>query len=539
MNKLRSIFLIFFLFFIATSSQALEWDFSVIREIPILDQGRIKPFDTFARESVQMITGKKSFEKQDPVQTLLDWFSFPDKAIQTPLLDARYEPLAKRLKLEPVHGRVSPAALTNNSLFKEEIEQVMMKEQAGDKLTESDKQLQSLFSRANLFHQILTGESLKIIPLPHSSEWMSLEASQDPEKMQIVKELISAYQQKEASRFLQASLSLKTALGKDAQTNTFYTSQSQIDREIRFNQLHPFQKAWILFCASFILVLLCFVFSARWLYLLAWITALLGIGIASYGFVLRCLIAGRPPVSNMYESVIWVSVAAMVFALIFEAIYRSRFFLLSGAIGATIGLVLADNLPNVLSPNINPLVPVLRSNFWLTIHVLTITLSYAAFLVATGVGEIALGFYAFKPQAQEKLKSLNLFVYRAVQLGVVLVAAGTILGGVWANYSWGRFWGWDPKEVWALIVLLGYIVILHGRYAGWLKNFGMIVWTVLAFLLVLMAWYGVNFVLGVGLHSYGFSSGGFKQVMLFVLVQLAWVGFATYRYRTSKARAET
>jgi ABC-type transport system involved in cytochrome c biogenesis permease subunit len=102
---------------------------------------------------------------------------------------------------------------------------------------------------------------------------------------------------------------------------------------------------------------------------------------------------------------------------------------------------------------------------------------------------------------------------------VVLLAAGTILGGVWANYSWGRFWGWDPKETWALIALLGYVAILHGRLAGWLRERGFTIGVVAAFLGVLMAWYGVNFILGVGLHSYGFSKGGLPYVAGFTVLE--------------------
>jgi cytochrome c biogenesis factor len=116
-----------------------------------------------------------------------------------------------------------------------------------------------------------------------------------------------------------------------------------------------------------------------------------------------------------------------------------------------------------------------------------------------------------------------------MQFGVVLIAAGTILGGIWADYSWGRFWGWDPKEVWALIVLLCYVAILHGRLTGWIGQFAYAAWSVVAFLSVLMAWYGVNFILGVGLHSYGFSTGGFTAVMTFVAVQGAYVGFVALR----------
>jgi cytochrome c biogenesis factor len=108
---------------------------------------------------------------------------------------------------------------------------------------------------------------------------------------------------------------------------------------------------------------------------------------------------------------------------------------------------------------------------------------------------------------------------------VLLLAAGTILGGWWAAYSWGRFWGWDPKEVWALIALLGYLAVLHARFAGLIKTFGLIVWSVVSFSGVLMSWYGVNFVLGEGLHAYAFGSGGQPYVFTAVVINLAYVAF--------------
>ena len=120
---------------------------------------------------------------------------------------------------------------------------------------------------------------------------------------------------------------------------------------------------------------------------------------------------------------------------------------------------------------------------------------------------------------------VQFFIYRAMQIGVLLLATGTILGGVWANYSWGRFWGWDPKETWALITLLCYLALLHGRLAGWWKGFGLSVGSVACFLSVLMSWYGVNFVLGKGLHSYGFGTGGFSYVAAFALFEALFVVF--------------
>jgi ABC-type transport system involved in cytochrome c biogenesis permease subunit len=111
------------------------------------------------------------------------------------------------------------------------------------------------------------------------------------------------------------------------------------------------------------------------------------------------------------------------------------------------------------------------------------------------------------------IKPVVNFIYAAMAVGVVLVTAGTILGGVWADYSWGRFWGWDPKEVWALITLLVYLIPLHGRFAGWVNTFGLAMLSIVCFSSVLMAWYGVNFVLGVGLHSYGFTEGGGQGIV--------------------------
>jgi hypothetical protein len=118
------------------------------------------------------------------------------------------------------------------------------------------------------------------------------------------------------------------------------------------------------------------------------------------------------------------------------------------------------------------------------------------------------------------VKPLSNFVYRTMQVGVLLIAAGTILGGVWADYSWGRFWGWDPKEVWALTTLLVYLIPLHGRFAGWISSFNLVVASVVCFLSVVMAWYGVNFVLGVGLHSYGFVEGGSQGIMTVIITAI-------------------
>jgi ABC-type transport system involved in cytochrome c biogenesis permease subunit len=225
---------------------------------------------------------------------------------------------------------------------------------------------------------------------------------------------------------------------------------------------------------------------------------------------------------------------AGIFALVLELIYRRRVIALAGAAVATFGLVLADQLSLALDPKISPLVPVLRTNYWLTIHVLTIVSSYAGGTLAWGLGNITLGLLAFGKGRRETLHTLSQFTYRAMQIAVLLLAAGTFLGGWWAAESWGRFWGWDPKEVGALIALVCYVIPLHARYIGWVKDFGLAVCAVLCYAAIILSWYAVNFLLAAGLHSYGFGGAGEGPwwVLWAALLNIEWVLVASLLYRS-------
>jgi ABC-type transport system involved in cytochrome c biogenesis permease subunit len=310
-----------------------------------------------------------------------------------------------------------------------------------------------------------------------------------------------------------------------------YPKAKDLGVEVQYNRMKPFRLAWFLYLLGFLLLL------PR--LLPAWPgTALLlaAFSVHAYGMVLRMMITGRPPVTNMYESVIWVAWGTMLFAFVFEAVYRQRYFTLCSAAVAVISLILADNVP-ILDGSIEPLVPVLRDNMWLTIHVLTITLSYAAFFLGMAIAHLNLGLYFFAPNKKPLLATLSLFLYRCLQVGTLLCAAGTMLGGWWASYSWGRFWGWDAKETSIFVALLLYLAILHGRMVGLLRDFGTAVASILGFLGVLWAWYGVNFVLGVGLHSYGFGSGGYLYVGSFVGFEILILIVAWLRYRALNRNA--
>jgi ABC-type transport system involved in cytochrome c biogenesis permease subunit len=222
-----------------------------------------------------------------------------------------------------------------------------------------------------------------------------------------------------------------------------------------------------------------------------------------------------------------------------QQVLERGWFVFAGTFVAFAGSFLAWYAP-VFDDSFSPLTPVLRDNFWLTIHVLTIVSSYGAGLLAWFLGIISLFHYLLGTYPKDArgvgrppaaCATLAGYTYKAMQVAVLLLAAGTILGGLWADVSWGRFWGWDPKEVWALVSLLVYIAILHGRYAGWFGNFGLAAGAVLGASAIAFSWYGVNFVLGVGLHSYGFGTGGQYEVGGFVAANWLLLAAAGWRYR--------
>ncbi|MCC7343453.1 MAG: cytochrome c biogenesis protein CcsA [Deltaproteobacteria bacterium] len=517
----------------------------ILREVAIQEGGRKKPFDTFARETVRTITGREKFQGFDPIELIYSWLTQTKAWEKLPILDAGFKPLQEQVGLKPTDGRVAPADLAANQEFQLFMQTVAAKQQEGASLSEIERHAASLMQRLNLFYTIASGSALTMIPQA-GGHWESLEKlaerypnlsamqaapTADAKIAGAVQGSLAAYFQGDAALFGQMAIMMRDLLKEQGQIVKDYPSAQDLHREIRLNTVKPFRLAWLGYALAFFLLISSLWMKGKGLYWVGMGLLALSFGVHIYGFVLRMLISGRPPVTNMYESVIWVAFGVVLFALIFEAVYRAKIYAVAAAALATLLMVVADSVPSILDPAIDPLVPVLRSNYWLTIHVLTITLSYAAFALALGVGNASLGYYIFKPQAKERIERLNYFLYRSMQVGVILLAAGTILGGVWANASWGRFWGWDPKEVWALIALLGYLAILHGRFAGWLRGFGLALGSVLAFLLVLMAWYGVNFILGVGLHSYGFSSGGATGMATFVGIELLWVGFATLRYK--------
>ena len=525
-------------------------DYKQFGLLAIQDGGRRKPIDTFARETLIRVTGRSTYtDKAGRI-----WR--PNDLVLSALLethDWRNEPmvlvslgkLKEQLGLDRTQRRFTFAQLTSLPELNRLAGEAHALRKAEKPLDRLQNEVMSVSERLTLLAHLMNGSAFLIVSAstnetdpwvipPEFSRYYS-EEQFAPVQIQL-QTVASSYVNGDSFNFSRGAKGLRESLR--ALSPRIYPQDRQLSLEYFYNHFEGFYRAIWLYGLAFIVLLV-----AHWrrsgpvLRNIGVIIALLGLASHASGIVLRCLIAGRPPVTNMYESIIWVSFAVSFFGMIFFARYRTPVYLLAALPVTLIALLLVHQMPIAMPSNIDPLVPVLRDNFWLTIHVLTITLSYAAFALAMGFGHILLFRYARDPSGARADAPMHFWLYRVLQLGVLLLAAGTILGGVWANYSWGRFWGWDPKETWALIALLCYIVTLHGRLAGWWTQFGLVVASVVCFLAVLMAWYGVNFVLGKGLHSYGFGIGGETYVATFVIVDLAFVGFAIWRYRMSR-RAE-
>jgi ABC-type transport system involved in cytochrome c biogenesis permease subunit len=238
------------------------------------------------------------------------------------------------------------------------------------------------------------------------------------------------------------------------------------------------------------------------------------------------MIRGRPPVSTLYETVLFVTAVGSLVALAAEWINRERLAISAAAILGMVGLFIANGYETLDKQDTMPsLVAVLDTNFWLATHVTSITVGYSAGMLAALLATIYLVARTLRIRRSDRAfyKSLARMVYGVLAFALIFSTVGTILGGIWANYSWGRFWGWDPKENGALLICLSQIAILHGRMGGYLKDHGLCMAAAFAGTIVAFSWWGVN-LLGVGLHSYGFTSGIHTALWTYYGVQWGVVG---------------
>ena len=295
--------------------------------------------------------------------------------------------------------------------------------------------------------------------------------------------------------------------------------------EFLFNRLQPFTQSMALYLLAFLLACFSWLAWSRTLSRSAFYLLLLALAIHTFGLVSRMYLQERPPVTNLYSSAIFIGWGAVIVALILERIFRDGIgAACAGAIGF-ITLIIAHHLAGS-GDTLEMLQAVLDTNIWLATHVVAITTGYSAMFLA---GMLAI-IYVIRGVLTRSLTKVTADSLTRMTYGVVCFATffsfvGTVLGGIWADQSWGRFWGWDPKENGAVLIVLWCALILHARWGGYIRQRGLMIMAIFGNIVTSFSWFGVN-MLGVGLHSYGFMQKAFPWLVGFIISQLALMAIA-------------
>ncbi|MEL0173638.1 MAG: cytochrome c biogenesis protein CcsA [bacterium] len=308
---------------------------------------------------------------------------------------------------------------------------------------------------------------------------------------------------------------------------------SVLSKERWLNKAKLFTNSLVFYIIGFILLGVSWMIKPDLLRKIAFGSLGVGFILHTYGIYVRMVIMSRPPISTLYETVIFVGFVIVLVSLVIEYIRQDGLGVFIGSIsGAMLHYVgfgyAADG------DTLEMLVAVLNSNFWLATHVTTIILGYGTSLMAGLIGHLYLIEKIRVPKDSVRLKSIYNNMFGVTLIALFFTLFGTILGGIWADQSWGRFWGWDPKENGALLIVLWQLMMVHMRLSGLAKPDKFALGMVLNNIVVIMAWFGVN-LLSIGLHSYGFASGIAVNIILFTVFELV-TGFGTYYWARSKRK---
>tara|TARA_B100001142_G_scaffold254159_1_gene255072 strand:- start:1594 stop:3438 length:1845 start_codon:yes stop_codon:yes gene_type:complete len=603
------IFIISFSSFIFSSNLSFE-------DIPIQEEGRVKPLDTFAKNQLLRIYGKRTLSDNDVSST--DWLfgvlagdpkvlSIPVFYILNPeviyaleldMTDGRkytFKQISKAIELKiemlekideksedvrtlveqqllqiyfnAIHFKMlqsdftclTPIIPITNDIIAERLgvengenvsffkfarnldkmrDFIVSVEQDPVSWSSADS---SFFKNIQILQSLstssLSSNMLKIVPpvdSHHGGEWMSpweivsfgkLKTSYYNDLLISLEDYIDSRYKGNQSGMSKSIISYETTL---YDMSSEVPSLSNLKRETWYNQANLFTSSIVFYIISFILVCFSLLFSPNILRKLSFLSVLIGLGYHFYGIILRMVIMGRPPVSTIYESIIFVGFISVLLALILEYFRKDGLGTLTAALSGIIFQYVSFGYASD-GDTLGVLVAVLNSNFWLATHVTTITIGYGTSIVAGLMGHIYIFYLILFPKNRKKLLSIYNNTFGVTILALFFTLFGTILGGIWADQSWGRFWGWDPKENGALLICMWQIFMIHLRLTGIVKGLGFAVGMVINNIIVIMAWFGVN-LLSIGLHSYGFVSGIAINLIIFSSIELIiglggyWVG---------------
>jgi len=296
---------------------------------------------------------------------------------------------------------------------------------------------------------------------------------------------------------------------------------SKRDLELRYHRLNPFYRAQISYGLSFILALCSLLIFRRFLYWTTVLVLLFGFVPHAAGIAIRMMILERPPVTNLFDTFVFVAAVSVLLGVALEVFNRRSLGLITASVSG-LALLLISNKYAMEGDTLEVLVAVLDSNFWLATHVTTISLGYTGCCVAGVVGHIWMLQALVDPGNKDRLSKTYGMIFGITAFGLIFSFVGTVLGGIWADQSWGRFWGWDPKENGALLIVLWCAILFHAKQARWIGQLGFAVGSIIGIIVVMLAWFGIN-LLGVGLHSYGFTSGIARALFIYIASESVFI----------------
>ncbi len=406
-----------------------------------------------------------------------------------------------------------------------------LKDKSPQQFSKSEQELMAAVN--NMFRWAQNNRNLpfSVIPLEQNNDWfspwgaISLDFSNER-----IRKLIDLWH-KMAVAYAEGSLiefDIAAHLYLDSIKGNLKPEEAKLVRkfplELAYHASMPFVWAKVFYILAFIFFIISFASSKKFWYWLGFLSILAGFIPHSLGMIARIIIMAHPPVTNLYETFIFVGFITVLLGLGIEHFNRQWLGIVTSAISGTALLFIAGKY-SAEGDTLKMLVAVLNSNFWLGTHVITITMGYGATCVAGVLGHIWL-IQAALGRKENILDNTYKTTLGIMGVALTLTFLGTNLGGIWADQSWGRFWGWDPKENGALMIVLWLAMLFHAKFAKMIGSIGLAVGCVIGMMVVMWAWFGVN-LLSIGLHSYGFTSGIANTLIFYVVCEILFIIITT------------
>ncbi|MBB78428.1 MAG: hypothetical protein CL844_05445 [Crocinitomicaceae bacterium] len=541
-------------FRVISENHSLELEKLLVQDF----QGRIIPFHTLADQILRKISRSNQYRDFNAIQTIISMHMYPEYWMKIPIIHvSRKSSLRQDLGMKS--NLISYNDLTNDKgQFKLSSEYAIAHQMLESQRGEYEKRLIKMVERYQVVQSIFNWNYMKIIPLyddPNNAWYVPMDMSLI-EKDSISSVIALNYLREldngaklgsftKATEYLNKLKKFQQNVGKD-----IVPSERRIEMEVSYNKMNVFKNSFRFYLLFGLIMLLLFFVKifvyqkkiAEKIFRYSSIVLIFFIALIflyhGYGIYLRWYISGHAPWSNGYEAVIFIAWISMLFGLIFSK--KNPAIIAGTAILASLMIYVTEM--NLMDPEITPLQPVLKS-YWLMIHVAIITGSYGPLGISSILGLLNMLLYTFRTKKNGKTLTLNIHelthvIEMTMMIGLFMLTIGTFLGGIWANESWGRYWGWDPKETWALVAILVYSVILHLRFIPSLRS--KFLFNVLSFWgysAILFTFFGVNFYL-VGLHSYAQGEGlGTipNSIIITVVIFILFTIISAFRNKQYKA----